>query len=106
MNILFVCTYNRHRSLTAEHLFKNNPNHLVRSVGTSLTARRKVIKQDIVWSDIIFAMEHKHSQILKEKFTKQLANKEVICLDIPSKHSYMDEELVEILKESLKDYLK
>jgi len=106
MNILFVCTYNRHRSLTAEHLFKNNQNNFARSVGTSLTARRKVVAKDIVWADTIFVMEPKHQQILKEKFTKQLADKKIICLNIPSRYSYMDEELVGILKESLKDYLK
>ena len=50
-------------------------------------------------------MEEKHTQILKEKFSTQIGNKKLICLNISSQYTYMDEELVEILKESLKDYL-
>ena len=45
MNILFVCTYNRHRSLTAEHLFKNYKDIFARSAGTSLVAEEKLLQK-------------------------------------------------------------
>lgn len=105
MNILFVCTYNRHRSLTAEHILKNKPNYKARSVGTSLRSRRKITGKDIDWADIVFVMESKHEEIIRERFSSQITGKQIICLNIPASYTYMDKELVEILEESFEDYL-
>lgn len=105
LHLLFVCTYNEMRSRTAEHIFRNRPNFQVRSAGTALTARRKVTGTDISWADIIFVMEKKHQEILAERFPTQLAGKRVIRLDIPDQYPYMDEELVQILEEKVKEYL-
>lgn len=106
MNILFVCTFNKHRSLIAEQLFKNHPYHLVRSVGTSINARRKIVAADINWADIIFVMEQKHQDMLEERFPTQAQSKKILCLDIPDTYPYMEGELVQILKQSLIQYLK
>ncbi len=103
MNILFVCSRNRWRSLTAEHLFKKMPNWNVRSVGTSDKARVKVAAKDIIWAEVIFVMERKHQQILTQRFPQEMMGKKVICLNIPDEYGYMDEELVEVLQASVKE---
>ena len=101
MNILFICSRNRWRSLTAEHLFTNIPGISVRSAGTSESARVKVSAKDILWAEKIFVMEKKHQEILKQRFPQEISGKKIICLHIPDEYQYMDEELVQILKETV-----
>ena len=50
-------------------------------------------------------MEQKHKNRLSAQFPRALQNKEIIVLDIPDDYRYMDEELIEILKESVEPYL-
>lgn len=101
MNILFVCTFNKYRSLTAEHIFKNNQNYTVRSAGTALRARRRVTKEDVNWADIIYVMEQKHTEILLDRFPTQAMSKDIINLEIEDVYPYMDPELVQILQDSV-----
>ena len=60
MNILFICSKNKWRSRTAETIFKNNGQHVVRSAGTEASARIRVSQKDINWADKIYVMELKH----------------------------------------------
>ena len=60
MNILFVCSQNKRRSLTAERLFDRVNGHNVRSAGTENNARIKVTAGMIGWSDLVFCFEKKH----------------------------------------------
>ncbi len=105
MNLLFVCTKNQWRSLTAEHLYRNNPLYQVRSAGTASDARRRIDSSDIKWADLIFVMEKKHQEILQNKFPNELQGKRIVCLNIPDEYVYMDEELVQMLKDSVEEYL-
>ena len=57
MNILFVCSRNIWRSPTAETVYKNRQDHKVKSAGTEPFAKVRVSAKDILWADIIFAME-------------------------------------------------
>lgn len=59
----------------------------------------------VAWADVIFVMERKHQQILKQLFPTALTGKPLIVLDIEDNYRFGDAELVEILKVSLKDYL-
>lgn len=102
MNVLFVCSRNKWRSRTAEEIFKNNGLHMVKSVGTATSARVKVNQRHMYWADIIFAMEKKHKSFLTRMGTE---NTPIYVLDIPDEYLYMDEELIEILKISVKAYL-
>ena len=102
--VLFVCTKNQLRSLTAEQIFKNRPEYSVRSAGTASDARRRVNGADIDWADVIFVMEKKHEEIIKYKFPTQTLNKQMICLNIPDQYKYMDEELVRIIEESVNSH--
>jgi len=78
----------------------------VRSAGTEEQARIRVTEGHIGWSDLIFVMEKKHTRRLKEKFAGRLINKRIICLDIPDEYKFMDEELIEILKSRVSEYIE
>ena len=76
-----------------------------RSAGTSRHAKHTLTVKDIAWANMIFVMEHKHKTWIKEKFHKELLHKKIIVLDIPDDYQYMDEDLIEILKQSMHSYL-
>ncbi|MCC9168348.1 low molecular weight protein tyrosine phosphatase family protein [Pontibacter harenae] len=105
MNILFICSRNKQRSLTAEAIFKNNGLHIVRSAGTEPSARVKVTEKQLYWADVVFVMEKRHKQRLTEKFALATQETEIIMLDIPDDYPYMDAELIQILKASVVPYL-
>lgn len=104
-NILFICSKNQWRSPTGEQIFKNHAELNVRSAGTSSSARKTVNAKDIQWADIIFVMEEKHKDRLKAEFIRLVKYKDIQVLDIPDEYQYMDEELIDILAESVSSYL-
>ncbi|MFC3746206.1 low molecular weight protein tyrosine phosphatase family protein [Paenibacillus sp. GCM10012306] len=106
MKLLFICSRNKWRSLTAEKIFEAMNGYEVRSAGTEEGARVKVTEGHIGWSDIIFVMEKKHKRRLQEKFSDKLKSKQLICLDIPDEYRFMDEELIEILKSRVYEYIE
>jgi predicted protein tyrosine phosphatase len=103
-NLLFICSKNQWRSPTAELLFKDHPVHTARSVGTSDKARIKVSQKIIDWADIIFVMESKHRDIVRQRFN--FTDQTVIVLDIADDYQFGDAELIDILRLSLADYLQ
>ncbi|RZL45988.1 MAG: protein tyrosine phosphatase [Pedobacter sp.] len=105
MNILFVCSRNKWRSLTAETIFQNHPIHDVKSAGTSASARIKINSKMIIWADLIFVMEKRHKQILNENFRDEINGKDLIILDIPDDYQYMDEELISAIETKVSSYL-
>jgi len=106
IKILFICSRNKWRSLTAEKIFDRYNGYEVRSAGTEEGARIRVTEGHIGWSDLIFVMEKKHTRRLKDKFPISLKNKQLICLDIPDDYQFMDEELIEILKSRVSEYIE
>jgi len=86
-------------------LFKNHPGHQARSAGTSDKARIKVNEKLIAWADVIFVMERRHKQLLKQRFPLAIAEKPLIVLEIEDNYAYGDQELIGILKDKLEDYL-
>lgn len=106
IKLLFICSRNKWRSLTAEKIFDGIHGYEVRSAGTEEAARIKVTEGHIGWSDLIFVMEKKHLRRLKAKFPVSLRDKQVVCLDIPDEYRFMDEELIEILKSRVSDYIE
>lgn len=59
----------------------------------------------VTWADVIFVMERKHRQILKQLFLKDISEKTLVVLDIEDNYQFNDPELIAILKASLQDYL-
>ena len=104
MNILFICSKNRWRSLTAEKIFQANPGVHVRSAGTDQDARIRVTEKLLNWATIIFVMEKDHQEKLIQKFSTA-RDMRMVNLDIPDHFQYMDEELIEMLRTSVESYL-
>ena len=102
-NLLFICSKNQWRSPTAELLFKGHQHHSARSAGTSDKARIRLSQKLIDWADIVFVMEYKHRDLLKQRF--DLNNKPLVVLNIPDDYQFNDPELIEILKTALADWL-
>ena len=98
MKVLFVCSRNRLRSLTAEHLFDGAGGHQVRSVGTEADARIRVTAGHLGWADVVFVMEKRHLDRLRQKYRQELDGKRVVCLHIPDDFDYMDDALADRLR--------
>jgi predicted protein tyrosine phosphatase len=96
--LLFVCSQNKWRSLTAEKIFADLEEYSVKSAGTEKNARVKITAGMIGWADLILVMEKKHRSRIQEKFGDLLANKPIFVLNIPNDYQFMDEELIEILR--------
>ncbi|GAB3917886.1 low molecular weight protein tyrosine phosphatase family protein [Mucilaginibacter boryungensis] len=102
-NLLFICSKNQWRSPTAELLFRNHSVHQARSAGTSEQARIKINQKLLDWADVVFVMERRHRDILKQRFT--VPSKKLIVFDIEDNYQFNDPELVAMLKEALEGYL-
>lgn len=106
MKLLFICSQNKIRSLTAEHMLRGVPGYAVKSAGTEPRSRIRVNEGHIGWADLIFVMEKKHRRILEENFPEALDGKRVICLNIPDKYRYMEPDLIDELKAGLTQHIQ
>jgi predicted protein tyrosine phosphatase len=102
-NLLFICSKNQWRSPTAELLFRNHPAYQARSAGTSEQARIKVNQKMLDWADVVFVMERKHRDMVKQHFA--ISSQKLIVLDIEDNYQFNDPELVAMLKVALEEYL-
>lgn len=106
LNLLFLCSQNKRRSLTAEKIFDGRNGHKVRSAGTEQNARVKVTPGLLGWADIIFCMEKKHIRRIKEKYPDIVSDKKLICLYICDDYEFMDRELQEMLESYVDEYIQ
>lgn len=105
MNLLFLCSQNKRRSLTAEKIFDGYKGHRARSAGTGSNARIKVTPGLLGWADIIFCMEKKHLHRIRERYPDIIAGKKTVCLYISDDYAFMDRELQDILKSTVEEHL-
>ena len=68
MHLLFLCSQNKRRSLTAEKLFDGYEGHQARSAGTENNARVKVTPGLLGWADM------KRFTYLYTAFTDQIVS--------------------------------
>jgi predicted protein tyrosine phosphatase len=106
MNLLFVCSRNRRRSLTAEAVLSDLQGHFVLSAGTSPDANTPVSADLIEWADIIFPMQAVHRRRLNQRFSALLRTKRIIVLGIPDEYGYLDQSLIDILRTKVSQHLK
>ena len=97
-NVLFICSQNRLRSPTAEHVFADYPGIETSSAGLNNDAENPVSPELLKWADLIFVMERTHRSKLSSKLKSHIGDKRVICLDIPDEFDYMDPDLIKLLK--------
>ncbi len=101
LKLLFICSRNRIRSLTAERIFAGVPGWDVRSAGTQPGARIVVTEGTIRWADVVVAMEKSHLQRLRERFPEALAERAAVVLGIPDEFVLMQPELVHELRAAM-----
>lgn len=102
--ILFLCSQNKLRSPTAEAIFADHQRIEVDSAGLNNDAVVPLSDEQIWWADLILVMESSHRERLNRKFGSALAGKRVAVLEIPDIYNFMDEELVQILKQKCAPY--
>ncbi len=105
MHVLFVCSRNRWRSVTAERVFSRTPGLEVRSAGTEPSARVRVSAQSLAWADVVIAMERRHVTRMRQRFPVLIQRKiddgDVVILDLPDIYGLMDPDLVELLEQAV-----
>ncbi len=104
-HVLFICSQNRLRSPTAEQIFSNHPGIECASAGLNKDADNPVAPELLEWAELIFVMEKTHRTKLSSKFRRHLADKPVICLDIPDAYEFMDPQLVRLLHAKVTPFL-
>ena len=105
MKLLFLCSQNKSRSLTAEKVFDGYEGHESKSAGTETNARIKVTEGMIGWADIVFCMEKKHLRRLRATYAEAIRDKQVDVLNICDDYEYMDEELIVLLESAVGEVL-
>ncbi len=105
IKVLFVCSRNRIRSLTAEKLMEGLPGFQVRSAGTQPEARVVVTEGHLRWADVILAMEKSHLARIRQKFPDGLRNRAAHALRIPDDYLFMQPELLHELRARLAEHL-
>ena len=104
-HVLFVCTHNEVRSLTAEHLYRGNPDLEVQSAGIASHAKNAVTPELLEWADLVVAFEPRHVKAIKKQFGSPDRRKNVICLGLRDKFEYKSPKLMLKLTAKLKPYL-
>lgn len=99
IKVLFVCSKNKWRSPTAEAVFRKDSGLLVRSAGTSRSAKHTISVADIRWADTIIFMEDKHRARVRAQFRDEVRYKSLHVLDIPDLYRFMDPDLMVLLCE-------
>ena len=105
LKVLFICGKNRLRSPTAEDVFANWPGVETSSAGINHDADTPVSPELLAWADLVFVMERTHRAKLAARFKASLANKRVICLDIPDDYEFMEPALVALLHDRVRRHL-
>ncbi len=103
--VLFICSQNRLRSPTAEHVFASWEGVEVASAGLNTGAENQVTPELLGWAELIFVMEKVHRTKLGKKFGAYLRGKRIVCLDIPDEYDFMDPKLVALLEAKVPRYL-
>jgi predicted protein tyrosine phosphatase len=94
MKVLFVCNQGKHRSRTAEQLFKGE--FETRAAG--LYSESPVSAQDLAWADTIVVMEEHQRKELVARFPQECLQKRLVTLNVPDVYQFQQPELVETLK--------
>ena len=110
-NVLFICTANIQRSLTAEHYCKPiYPKIAFKSAGVSRKEcecnNSSVCTVDLLgWADRIFVFEQMHIDRIFEHTGKEFEHK-IYNLNIKDCYQYMEKELITLLQTKLLYQLK
>ena len=99
MNVLFVCTLNKARSVTAERLYRRTPGLSVRSAGTSLRSAHQMNEADLAWADRVLVFEAEHERWIRDTFGGDLP--EILNVGVPDDYTVDDPALEAELVDAL-----
>lgn len=68
------------------------------SAGLAPDADEPLTPEHLDWADLTFVMEPVHRRRLQARFRRHLKTARVICLNIPDDYTFMQPELVALLK--------
>ena len=102
MKVLFICNQNKHRSKTAEELFRNK----FETKSSGLFNKRPLTEGEVAWADVILVMEEEQRLELAKRFPTYYLQKRILSLDIPDTYSYGQPELIDLLKFKVPDLLE
>ena len=105
MRVLFICSRNKKRSLTAEVHFATLNGFEVASAGLNRDSQTPVTPDLLTWADLIFVMEPVHRQKLSKRFNQNLKDTRIVCLDIADKFEFMDSDLIAVLERKVRKHL-
>jgi predicted protein tyrosine phosphatase len=103
--VLFVCTNNKVRSLTAEHVYRGRPDLEVRSAGVSEYASVPLTQELFDWADHVFVFSKRQRKFVEERFQNGSRRKTVVCLHLADRFEYKSPKLVIKLTGKLGQYL-
>lgn len=101
MKILFVCTFNKMRSKTAEVIFKGDKRFDVKSAGIDEYAEVPLSRELMDWADYVLVMETFHRRWIRQHYPDLSGDKKLICLGIPDLYEFMDPALIPLLQERM-----
>ena len=102
--VLCVCAAGVLRSPTAANVLHNEYRLNTRSAGIEEEyAIIPVTARLLMWSDEIVCMESWQAQEIHEMLAQMGIQRYVVCLNIEDNYSYMQPELVELIKERYKE---
>ena len=100
MKLLFVCTANKHRSPTAQLMFRDHYGYEALSAGFSPDSQQVVDQELVDWADRVFCFEDKHKKKIKKRVGVRAVN-----LAVPDEYDFNDEDLVELLRVKVPSFL-
>lgn len=62
-------------------------------------------QEQIEWADLILVMENSQRSKLNQKFKSALAGKRIAVLNIPDNYTYMQPELISLLRRKCTSYI-
>ena len=101
MKVLFVCNQNKHRSKTAEYLFKNK----FETKSAGLYNEKPVTKRQLSWADIVIVMEDSQRAELSKRFPREYMQKQILSLNVPDIYQLNQPELNDLLKSKINNLI-
>lgn len=98
-HILFVCSKNKWRSPTAAKIYANDQRVEVKSAGLSGKSNHQISNKDVEWADLILTMEKNHKVRIVAAFRREIDLPPIEVLGIPDEYKFMDEELIELIRD-------
>ena len=102
MKVLFICNQNKHRSKTAEEIFRDR----FETKSAGLFNEKPVNEKQLSWADLIIVMDDFQRNEIAKRFPKIYLQKRILSLNVPDMYSYNQPKLISLLNEKIKNVYK